>query len=99
MSDAEYDPELSDEQVQRLKRSTVVRMAVACDEAADALGFITSNEEMHAELISSVLNRSNRIESRETAAEIVDITLAEMKRYAGMVRPVDPPEGGEDTDD
>ena len=93
---SEYDPELGEEQVQRLKKSPVVKMALACDEAADALGFILANDEMRDEFVGSVLSKSSRIESRETAEEIVTITLDEMARYAGMVRPVEPgePEDG-----
>ena len=86
---SEYDPELGDEQVKRLKKSPVVKMALACDEAADALRFILENDELRDEFVGSVLTKSSRIESRETAEEIVDIALGEMERYAGMVRPVD----------
>lgn len=85
----DYDPEITDEQLRRMKNSKAIRMAVACDEVADALRFIRADEDMWDDLTKNVLSDSSRVSSRETVEEIVENAIREMERRAGLVRPIE----------
>jgi len=90
MSEGEYDPHPSDEQVRRLKKSDMVKMAVACHDVSEALGYIGENDAMMDEIVNRVLSETGRVDTEQTVREIIRLTLNDMQRRAGMVRSVEP---------
>ena len=76
--------EIDEERLERLADSPLVELILACEDVVDAADAIRDNDYMWDRLTRDVANSCSRIDSEETAEEVITEALKQMERYGRL---------------
>jgi len=76
--------DIDEERLARLADSPLVELILACEDVVDAADAIRENDYMWDRLTRDVANSCSRIDSEETAEEVISESLKQMERYGRL---------------